>query len=141
MPPHNVAPEHGRYALCQQPAAQLHHMRHIQRVLALFLRQLFTAALAQVKGLVTADVELIAGEQGAVLADKALNEVHSARIGDVQRMMVAPIGIGEGLLLRMLHFAELLAGLSGQDLIHMTEAGKRGHPARYAGPGSKRPTP
>ena len=134
MPPHDVPPEHGGDALGQKPPAQLRHMRHIQRVLALLLGQGAAAVLAQVKGLITADVELVAGEQRPVFANQPLDEIHGPGMGDIQGMMLPRVGVAEGNLFRIPQLAQLRAGLGGQDLIHVPEAGQGGHQLNVPGP-------
>ena len=125
MPPHDVAPEHGGHALRQQPAAQLHHVGHVKGVLALFVRQRLAAALAQIEGLIAADVELFGREQGAVFRNQALDEIHGPGVGDVQGVMVAGVSVAERDLFRIGQFAQFAAGFGAENPVHVAEAGQR----------------
>ena len=125
VPPHDVAPEHGGHALRQQPAAQLHHVGHVKGVLALFVRQRLAAALAQIEGLIAADVELFGREQGAVFRNQALDEIHGPGVGDVQGVMVAGVSVAERDLFRIGQFAQVAAGFGAENLVHVAEAGQR----------------
>lgn len=118
MPPHDVAPEHGGHALREQPAAQLHHMGHVEGVLALFVRQRLAAALAQIEGLIAADVELFGREQGAVFRNQTLDEIHGPGVGHVQGVMVSRVGVREGNLLRIWQLAQVAAGF-GAEVLYM----------------------
>ena len=119
----NVSPEHGRLASGNEELEELADVIQIQLARALLLGKLHASSLAQIEGLVRADIELVRAEKLHVLLYEGLHQLYCRRIGHVHRMVVHPIP--EGKQLRALRAARQLAQLlmapGSQKLVKMTE--------------------
>ena len=80
----------------------------------------------KVEGLVTADVEIVAGEMRRVLIYKTLYHLDALLLRGVDGVVVHSVGPAAGILLEILKYTEMLILFLVDKLKKMSEGGKRG---------------
>ena len=108
-------------------------MLHIELALAFFLRQSLASSFSQVEGLIRTDIELVRTEKRAILVDQSLDKIQGVRMRNVQRVVLACIGVAVGDFFGIRQLAEFTAGLGAENPVHVAEAGKGGHQLDMAG--------
>ena len=123
----HIPPEHGTSSVVHQKLCQFLYIMDVNSGFTQFFHCLPAPALSQVKGLVRADIKLSAGKQLHIFPDHPFQQLCASGIRGIDGMMVHPCPVGEGLLLRILQFAQITVLPAGQQLIQMSEAGKGRH--------------
>ena len=87
----------------------------------------FGAALAEVEGLVRADVELVRAEQLQVVIDEPTRQVEGAVVAGVEHVVVHAVDEHERLVGGLRELAEVAERLRAQGHVEMPERGDRRH--------------